>query len=177
MTVRSHEGVAYRTLVRGGGGESEGGHCPLGAHHQRHLEAVDPLGLRRAPPEGGLPTEQPPAGRSHPHHRRDEGGVQDVVDIGTIDECSSQVSLQRAQFGLQGSHAPVELALGAQPREVGEQVRPSEAPEVALAAEAGPLGEDRQGEDLRVGEQGRPAGAARALAVVGLPPVVYEYVQ
>jgi hypothetical protein len=36
-----------------------------------------------------------------------------------------------------------------------------EAPEVPLAAEAGPLREDRQGEHLRVGEQGR---AARLLA-------------
>jgi hypothetical protein len=36
----------------------------------------------------------------------------------------------------------------------------SEAPEVALAAEAGPLGEDGQGDDLGVGEQGWTAGLA-----------------
>jgi hypothetical protein len=75
--------------------------------------------------------------------------------------------------------APVELALGAEGGEVGAQVRVGEAPKVPLAAEAGPLGEDRQGEDLRVGEQGRTTGAISRgpTAAFGLPPVVHEYVQ
>ena len=37
-------------------------------------------------------------------------------------------------------------------------MRPSEAPKVPLAAEAGPLGEDRQGEDFRIADQGGPTG-------------------
>ena len=44
--------------------------------------------------------------------------------------------LQSAQLGLQGSDAPIELALGAQREEVRAQVRPREAPELALAEEA-----------------------------------------
>jgi hypothetical protein len=46
-------------------------------------------------------------------------------------------------------------------REVGTQVRRSEAPEVALAAEARPLGEDAQGKDLALGKEGGTAGLAR----------------
>src|SRR5215217_1932337 len=71
----------------------------------------------------------------------------------------------------------LELALGAQHREVGAQVRPREAPEVALAAKARPLGEDRQRQDLLVAQEGGTAGAACGRGVVGLPPVVYLDVQ
>ena len=56
-------------------------------------------------------------------------------------------------------------------------MRRSEAPEVALAAEAGPLREDGQGNDLGVGEQGRTAGLAGRGGMALLPPVVHEYVQ
>jgi hypothetical protein len=53
-----------------------------------------------------------------------------------------------------------------------------EAPEVALAAEAGPLGEDGEREDLAVGEEGRTAQATLlGGGVVGLPPVVHGDVQ
>ena len=38
-------------------------------------------------------------------------------------------------------------------------MRGGEAPEVSLAAKARPLGEDGQGEDLRVGEKGRAIGS------------------
>jgi hypothetical protein len=69
------------------------------------------------------------------------------------------------------------LVLGAQPRELGAQVRPCEAPEVALAAEARPLDEDRQRQDLLVAQEGGTARAACGRGVVGLPPVVYLDVQ
>ena len=71
----------------------------------------------------------------------------------------------------------VVLALGAQHREVGAQVRRSEAPEVPLAAKARPLGEDGQRQDLRVAQEGGTAGARCARGVVCLPPVVYVDVQ
>jgi hypothetical protein len=66
--------------------------------------------------------------------------------------CSSQRQCYRRTV-LQVPYPPVELALGAEVREVGAQVRPSDTPEVALAAKARPLGEDGKGDDLRVGKQ------------------------
>jgi hypothetical protein len=56
-------------------------------------------------------------------------------------------------------------------------MRGGETPEVPLAAEAGPLGEDGQGDYLRVAEQGRPTGFRRLRSVIELPPVVHEHVQ
>jgi hypothetical protein len=68
-------------------------------------------------------------------------------------ELSGECPLQGANLCSQGSHPSVEPALRTKVREVGAQVRMCEAPEVALAAEAGPLGEDGQGQNLRVGER------------------------
>src|SRR5919112_1433986 len=179
VAVVSHEGVAYGPLVGGGRSQEEGAYHALGVHHQGHLEPVDPLGLRRAAPEGGLTGEEPLARRPDSDHGRDEGGVQDPVDGRRLGEVPGEGSLDRAQLGLQGSYPAVELALGAQVREVGTQACRSEAPEVALAAEAGPLREHGQGDDLRIGEQGRTAGLllAHGGGMVLLPPVVHEYVQ
>ena len=56
-------------------------------------------------------------------------------------------------------------------------MRPSEAPKIPLAAEARPLGEDGQSQDLRVGEQGRQTGFRRLRSVIELPLVVHEHVQ
>jgi hypothetical protein len=57
-------------------------------------------------------------------------------------------------------------------------VRPSKTPEVALAAEARPLSEYGQGQNLRITEQGRPTGFRRWLQrALKLPPVVYLDVQ
>ncbi len=82
-----------------------------------------------------------------------------MVDGRRLGELPREGVLQRAQLGLQGAPPAVELALGAESGEVAAQVRLSKAPEVAVAAEAEPLGEiARQG--LTVGKQGRTAGAA-----------------
>ena len=48
----------------------------------------------------------------------------------------------------------------------------SEAPEISLASEAGPLSEDRQDDDLGVGKQGRTTDSRRFRRVLELPPVV-----
>jgi hypothetical protein len=147
--------------------------------HQRHLEPVDPLGLGGAPPEARLSAEEPLARSPHPDHGRHQGRVKDPVDGRRFGDLSGEGPLQSAQLGLQGSHPAVELALGAQVREVGTQVCRGEAPEVALAAEAGPLREDGQGDDLGIGEQGRTARLplAHGGGMVLVPPVLHEYVQ
>src|SRR5215208_1703115 len=173
VTVAGHEGVCYGPLVGGGRGQPEGGDDAPRIDHQGHLEAVDPFGLGGAPAEGGLPAEEPLAGSPHPHDGRDEGRVHHVVDGRRIGEFLGEGPLQGAQLGLQGSYPAVELALGAELREVLAQVRPSEAPEVPLASEARPLGQDRQGDDLRVREQGRTTRAARGPTVADLPPIVH----
>jgi hypothetical protein len=164
-------------LVGGGLGQSEGADYPLRAHRERYLEAVDPLGLGAAPPESGLPGKQPSSAGSHPHHRRDQGGIHDVVDRRRIGERPGQVALQGSHLGLQGAHPPVELPLAQQVREVGAQVRSGEAPEVALAAKPGPLSEDRQRQDFALGKRERATGSLRRGEMVGLPPIVHEDVQ
>ena len=158
MAVGSYEGVPYGPLVRSRPSQPESGDYALGVHNQSHLEAVDPLGLGGAPPEGSLTAEEALARSPHPHDGRHERRVHHAIDGRRTGEFLGEGSLQLAQLGLQGSDAPIELALGAQHGEVRAQVRRSEAPEVPLAAEAGPLSEDGQGEDFRVGEQGRTAG-------------------
>ena len=105
------------------------------------------------------PQEQPLAGSPHPHYRWHQGGVHHTVECRRLGKILGEVPLQLAQLRLQGSDASVELALGAKHREVRAQVRPSQAPEVPLAAQAGPLlGEDGEGEDFRFAQQGRTAG-------------------
>src|SRR5215203_306106 len=177
VTVRGYEGFPYGPLVGGRLGQTEDGDHPVGIYHESYLEAVDPFGLGSASSEGGLPAEEALAGYPHPHDRREEGGIQDAVDGRRLAEFPGQRPLQRAQLGLQGSDAPVELALRTKVREVASQMRPSEAPEVPLASEAGPLGEDGQGEDFRIAEQGRTTAFGRPRSVLELPPVVYEDVQ
>jgi hypothetical protein len=172
VTVGGYEGVCFEPLVGGGFRQPEGGDDAPRIDHQGHLEAIDPLGLGSAPAEGGLPAEQPLAGRPHPHDDgRDEGGVHHAVDGRRIAEFLGEGPLQGAQLGLQGSHPAVELALGAEVREVGAQVRGSEAPEIPLAAKAWPLGHDRRGDDHRVAEQCRTTRAARSPTMVRLPPI------
>src|SRR5215203_6153267 len=148
VTVAGHEGVCYGPLVGGGLRQAEGGDDAPGIDHQGHPEALNPFGLRRAASKGRLPAEEPLARSPHPHDGRDEGRVHHAVDGRRIAEPLGEGVLQGAQLGLQGSYPAVELALRAELREVLAQVRGSEAPEVPLTAEAGPLGEDGQGDDL-----------------------------
>jgi hypothetical protein len=94
----------------------------------------------------------------------------------TTERCGHR-ALEVAQLGLHGAHPPVELALGAELREVGAKMCLGETPEVALASEARPLGEDGQGDDLGIGKKGRAAGSGWFRSVLELPPVVHEHVQ
>jgi hypothetical protein len=103
VTIPDQEGLPYGPLVGGRRGKPEDGNHPIGIYHQRHLEAVDPLGLGSAPPEGGLPTEQPLARCPHPHDGRDEGRVHHAVECRRVRKVSGQRLLQRAQLGLQVS--------------------------------------------------------------------------
>src|SRR5215203_2891087 len=178
VEVGGYEGLPDRALVGGGHGQTEGSDDALGVYHQGHLEPVDPLGLGGAPSEARLTAEKPLARSPHPHDGRDQRRVHHAVDGPGMGELSGEGSLQSANLCLQGSHPSVELALRTKVREVGAQVRGGEAPEVPLASEAGPLGEDGQGQNLRVGEQCRPTGSAWQLrGGLELPPVVYEDVQ
>ncbi len=45
VSIGGYEGIPYRPLVRGGASETEGAHYAFRVDHQRHLEAVHPLGL------------------------------------------------------------------------------------------------------------------------------------
>src|SRR5215208_5195126 len=177
VAVGGHEGLPYGPLLGGCRGQPESGDYTLRVYHQSRLEAVDPLGLGGASAEGSLPAEEAFARSPNPHHRRDERGVHNAKDGRRLSELSGEGELQEAQLGLQGSDAPVELALRTEGREVGAQMRPSEAPEVPLASEAGPLGEDGQGEDFRIAEQGRTTAFGRPRSVLEHPPVVHEDVQ
>src|SRR5215212_1564473 len=172
VPIAGQERIPYGPLVRGSFGQSKGAHHPLWVHYQRYFETVDPLGLGGTPPEARLSAEQPLAGRPHPHDGRDEGRVHHTVDGRRIAESLGEGPLQSAQFRLQGSDAPIELALGTEIREVGAQVRPSKTPEVALAAEARPLSEYGQGQNLRITQQGRPTDFRWLKRAVKLPPVV-----
>src|SRR5215218_7633812 len=162
VEVGGYEGLPDRALVGGGHSQTEGSDDALGVYHQGHLEPVDPLGLGGAPSEARLTAEKPLASFAgpHPHDGRDQRRVHHAVDGPGMGELSGEGSLQSANLCLQGSHPSVELALRTKVREVGAQVRGGEAPEVPLASEAGPLGEDGQGQNLRVGEQCRPTGSA-----------------
>src|SRR5215210_7988244 len=178
VAIGGHEGLPYGPLVGCRRSQPEGRDLPVRVYQQSHLEAVYPLGLGSAPPEGCLTAEEALAGSSHPHDGRDEGSVHHVVDGRRLRELLGEGPLQEAQLRLQGSDAPVELTLRTEARKVGTQVRPSEAPEVALAAETGPLGEDGQGKELALGKEGGTARLARhARGVIGLPPIVHEHVQ
>jgi hypothetical protein len=60
VALGSQEGLAYGSIVGGCRCQAEGRDHPLGVNHQSHLEAVDPLGLGGAPPEGSLSAEKSP---------------------------------------------------------------------------------------------------------------------
>jgi hypothetical protein len=130
-------------------------------------------------PKLACPQKSPLREALNPYDSRNESGVHHAIDGRRTGELLGEGSLQLAQLGLQGSDAPIELALGAQQhREVGAQVCPREAPEVPLAAEAVPLGEDGQGKDLALGKEDGTAGLAkRTRGMVGFPPIVHEDVQ
>src|SRR5215207_9600060 len=128
VRVLDDEKVPYGAVVGGRLRKPEGADHALWADRKRHLEAVNPLGLGGAPPEGGLPGKQPLARSSYPHHGRDESGVQDMVDLRNATEHSGHCTLEVAQIGLHRAHPAVELALGTELREVGAQMCPSEAP-------------------------------------------------
>jgi hypothetical protein len=100
-----------------------------------------------------------------------------MVNRALLGEESRQMKLEGPHLALQSPDPPVELALGAERGKVASQVSLGEPPEVPLAAEAGPLGEDCEGEDLRVGDERRATGPRSVRGVGGLPPVFGEDVQ
>ena len=175
--ARGLEESRTRVFVAEASADSEGGDYPFGAHHQRHLEAVDPLGLRTAPPEARLTSEQPFTAGPRPHDRRDEGRIHHPVSFRRVGELAGQPTLERPQLGLQSADRAVELVLAHQAREVGAEVRLGEAPEVPLAAEAGPLGEDGEREDFARREQGGASGLQAIRGPLASALVVHEHVQ
>jgi hypothetical protein len=178
VAIFREEGIADGAFVAVGRSQPKGRDDALGIHHQSDLETIDPLGFGAAASEGGLPGEEPSSACPYPHHRGDEGGVHDAVSCRGVGERLSRLDLERPQLGLEGAHPPVELALGAQSREIGTQVRVSKSPKVALATEARPLGEDRQCQQLALGEQRRTARLLAGSRLMALaPPVVHEHVQ
>src|SRR5215211_4651014 len=178
VAIFRKESIADGPLVAVGRSQPKGGDDALRVHHQSDLEAVDPLGFGAAASEGCLPGEEPLSACPYPHHRRDEGGVHDAVSCRGVGERLGHIALERPQLGRKGAHPPVELALGAEGREVGTQVRVSESPEVALAAEARPLGEYGERQHLALGEQRRTARLLAGSGRMALPPpVVHEHVQ
>jgi hypothetical protein len=74
---------------------------------------------------------------------------------------------------LQGAHAPVDLDLGEECGEVVSEVGLSEPLKIPLAAEAGPLGQDSEGDDLRIGDERWTTNSGSIREVVGcLPPIL-----
>ena len=65
-----------------------------------------------------------------------------MVDLRAVGERGGQVPLQGLQFWFEGAYAAVELALADEVGEVSSEAHVSEAPEVPLASETRPLGED-----------------------------------
>jgi hypothetical protein len=102
VKVFGYESLPYGSFVRGRRSQPESAHHTLGIHHQRHLEAVDPLGLGGAASEARLPSEEPLASFAgpHPHHRRQEGGIQNAVHGRRPGESSGESPLQGAHLGL-----------------------------------------------------------------------------
>ncbi len=177
VSIASDEELPDGALVAIGGGEAEGRYYAFRGDGQRYLEAVDPLGFGDVPLEGGLAGEEALTTGANPHDGRDQRRVQHPVDLRAVGQRRNQMPLQRAQLRLQGSDPTVELALGEQSREVRTQVGIGEPAEVSLAAPAGPLREDREGEDLALEEQYRATALWPAWRVGSLPPVVHQGVQ
>src|SRR5215203_2398578 len=88
--ARGLEESRTRVFVAEALADSEGGDYPFGAHHQRHLEAVDPLGLRTSPPDVRLNRDQPFTARLCPHDRRDVARIQHPVSFRRIGELAGQ---------------------------------------------------------------------------------------
>ena len=106
MRVLDDEEVSYGPLVGGGLRQPEGADHALRADRKCYLEPVNPLGLGGAPPEGGLPGKQPLARSPYPHDGRNEGGVQDVVDLRSTTERSGQL-----HAGSRATRAPQSVTL------------------------------------------------------------------
>jgi hypothetical protein len=102
VKVFGYERLPDGTLVGGRGGEAESAYHALRIHYQRHLEAVNPLGLGGAPSEARLSAEEPLASFAGPHsdHGRHQGGVQDAVDGRRLGDLPGEGPLQSAQLGL-----------------------------------------------------------------------------
>jgi hypothetical protein len=180
VAVAVDEDLADGPLVGGGLRQAQGRYETLRSDRKADLQAVDPLlGLGGAPPEGGLSGEKPPPACPDPHHRGDEGRIEDVVDGTLLGEGSGKMERERLRLGLQSPRPAVELALGRECGEILAQMRLSESVKVPLAAEARPLalGEDRQREDFRVADERGAAYPRVGGGVGGLPPVFCEDVQ
>ena len=154
MPVGGYQELAYGPLVAVGRGQAEGGDDSFWGHRKRHLESVDPLRFRDASAEGCLSGEQALAARSYSHNRRDQGGVEQAVNVVVIGDRASEVALQYLELRLEGADAPVELALGKEVGEACPEMRVGEPPEVTLASPPGPLRQYRQGNRLPVGDCG-----------------------
>ena len=178
MTIPADENIPDRPLVGSRLGQAEGCDHAFGGGGEPYLQPLNPLGLRDAPAESSLSGKQSLPARSYPHDRRNQGGVQDVIELRASRELPRQMLLQDAHLRLQGAHPPVELALGGECGQVVSQVGLSEPPKIPLASEAGPLGEDSEGENLRIGDQ-RWTTDYGSIGEVGgcLPPILDEDVQ
>ena len=177
VAVFADEDFSNGPFVGGGFGQAEGGYDALGGDSESHLEAVDPFGLRGAPSKGGLSREKSMATRPHPHHSRYEGGVQNVVDRSLPGEGLRHIKLEGSHLALQSPRPAIELALGGQRGEILPEVGVGEAPEIPLAPEARPLGEDGQCEYLRVGDERWTTNSGGVLGVSVPPPLFDEDVQ
>jgi hypothetical protein len=88
-----------------------------------------------------------------------------------------QVPLQCANLRLQGADAAVELTIAQEVREVFAQVDFGEPEEVPFAAPSGPLGENREGENLARRKRRWAARLSGRGRMCPLPPVVYQDVE
>jgi len=100
-----------------------------------------------------------------------------VVDLRAVAKGRGQVPLKGLHLGLEGADPAVELTVGEDVREVRAEVDVGEPEEVTLAPEAGPLGEDGEGEYLARSKQRRMPGPAGRVPMVLPPPVVHQHEQ
>src|ERR687898_1158610 len=151
------EGLGHLLLGGGGGPEAEAGDDSgrVGAGEQAKAfvpaDAVGPtdVGLSGKP---SVPTALAvPDG----HRRAIEGLVRTLADL----QKAHQVQEESLDELGTGAHQAVELRATGQGREGIEQVGLGVAVEVPLAGEAGPPGEDGEGDDLALGEGGSRAGS------------------
>jgi hypothetical protein len=100
-------GLPYGPLVVGRRGQTESGDYAFRVYHQSRLEAVDPLGLGGAPPEGSLPREESLARSPYPHDGRDEGRVHNAKK--TAEGQASSWAKARCKRRNSGSRARMRL--------------------------------------------------------------------